>query len=241
MRGQGSELERRRTGYAENPRNCTFSMGGTLRGRFELPRALRPTRSQVWRVRPGFATSAASPLPESGNTLSRSVARGPKRPYVQLEGDHRLDERIGLENPGMDLAEPTDLVSLDHHGCSPARDEVPILDRDYVPRAADVPEEAEDQRLRLRERGLVMHRSGRDVPHVPRLDHDIRRFEDPLRQLAVFVASVEVEERREQSRTERGQVLPQRVDDLHPRRSLDRVLGGRDRQRHDLLVPVADE
>src|SRR5947208_2429278 len=132
MRGQGSELERRRTGYAENPRNCTFSMGGTLRGRFELPRAFRPTRSQVWRVRPGFATSAASPLSESGNTLSRSSAGGSKRPHVQLEGDHRLDERVGLEDPGMDLAEPTDLAALDEHGCGPARDVVSILHRGGV-------------------------------------------------------------------------------------------------------------
>src|SRR5207249_10943166 len=107
MRGQDSELERRRTGYAENPRNYTFSMGGTLRGRFDLPRALRPTRSQVWRVRPGFATSAASPLSESGNTLSRSSAGGSKRLHVQLDGDHGLNERICLEDPGRDCAEPT--------------------------------------------------------------------------------------------------------------------------------------
>src|SRR5207249_2411633 len=77
MKGRGSEIAKaRRTQNAEIPATA-LSMGGTLRGRFELPRALRPTRSQVWRVRPGFATSAASPLPESGNTLSRSVARGP--------------------------------------------------------------------------------------------------------------------------------------------------------------------
>src|SRR5205809_7024558 len=116
MRGQGSELERRRTGYAENPRNYTFSMGGTLRGRFELPRAFRPTRSQVWRVRPGFATSAASPLSESGNTLSRSSPGRLKRPHVQIEGNHRLDEREGLKDPGMDLAQHTDLVDTDEPG-----------------------------------------------------------------------------------------------------------------------------
>src|SRR5437773_11163487 len=120
MRGQGSELERRRTGYAENPRNYTFSMGGTLRGRFELPRALRPTRSQVWRVRPGFATSAASPLSESGNTLSRSSPGRPKRPHVQLDRDHRLDDLGGLEDPGMHLAEPTDLNDVVQHRCRPA-------------------------------------------------------------------------------------------------------------------------
>src|SRR5437588_1760605 len=187
MRGQGSELERRRMGYPENPRNCTFSMGGMLRGRFELPRAFRPTRSQVWRVRPGFATSAGSPLSESGNTLSRSSAGGSKRPHVQLEGDHRLDERIGFEDPGMDLAEPTDLAALDEHGCSPARDVVPILHRGHVPGAANVPGEAEDERFRLRERGLVMHRRGREVSYVPRLDHHLRGVEDPWGQRALRV------------------------------------------------------
>ena len=32
----------------------------------------------------------------------------------------------------MDLAEPTDLAALDEHGCSPARDVVPILHRGRV-------------------------------------------------------------------------------------------------------------
>src|SRR5439155_21559734 len=152
-------------------------MGGTLRGRFELPRAFRPTRSQVWRVEPGFATSAGSPLSESGNTLSRSSAGGSKRPHVQFEGDHRLDERVGLEYPGMDLAEPTDLAPLNEHGCGPATDEVPILHRDHVPGAANVPDEAEDERLRLRERGLVLPRLRPRAWYVPRRHHDLRGFE----------------------------------------------------------------
>src|SRR5207237_556358 len=95
--------------------------GRTLRGRFELPRALQPTRSQVWRVGPGFATSALAPSRRPAKYLLSSVGGRPQESHVQLEGDDRLHERVGLEDPWMDLAEPADIPTVEDDSGRSAR------------------------------------------------------------------------------------------------------------------------
>src|SRR5439155_17667940 len=85
--------------------------GSTLRGRFELPRALRPTRSQVWRVGPSFATAAPRHRPRSEIPSPANSAGGPQWFDIEFERHHGLDQRIGLEDSRMDLPEPTDLAT----------------------------------------------------------------------------------------------------------------------------------
>src|SRR5437867_398723 len=127
-----------------NPRNCTFSMGGTLRGRFELPRALRPTRSQVWRVGPSFATSALRHRPRSEIPSLTNSLRGTQRLDIELERHHGLDQRIGLEDSRMDLPESTDLATVQHDRGRAPGDEIPVLDGIDLRGPTDVPHQAED-------------------------------------------------------------------------------------------------
>src|SRR5437016_8446526 len=163
--GNKAWRSRRRTERGcRNPRNCTFSMGGTLRGRFELPRALRPTRSQVWRVGPGFATSANAPSRGPAKYLLSSFGGRPQGSHVQLEGDDRLHERVDLEDPRMDLAKPSDVPPVEDDGRGSARDEIRVVDRGHLPRLPEVAQEAQDQGLRLRERCFVVHRRAGDPP-----------------------------------------------------------------------------
>src|SRR3989442_13108763 len=100
----------------------------------------------------------------------------------------------------MDFPQATDGVPVDEDGGGPAGDEVAVLHRLDVRGPTDIPQQAEDERLRFRERGFVMDRGGRDAPDVPRLHYDIRDLEDPLRQLAVFVQA--------EARPEGGAHLP---------------------------------
>src|SRR6266487_6078806 len=89
--------------------------GRTLRGRFELPRALRPTRSQVWRVRPGFATSAASHRPKQEIPSPVRSSGGKQWLRIEFHRDDRLHECVRVEDPRMDLAESTEIASLRPH------------------------------------------------------------------------------------------------------------------------------
>src|SRR2546428_469969 len=141
----------------------------------------------------------------------------------------------------MDVAEPTDGVPVDEDGGGPAGDEIPVVDGLDFRRPPDVPQQAEDERLRCRERGFVVDRGGRDAPDVPRRHGDVRDLEDPLRQLAMFVQAEDRQEGGEHRRPQRGEVLPERILDHDPVRRLERILGSRDGEGHDFLVPVAHE
>src|SRR5439155_10793353 len=98
------------------------------RGRFELPRALRPTRSQVWRVGPSFATSAPRHRPRSEIPSLTNSLNGTQRLDIDLEGHHGLDQRIGLEDSRMNLPESTDLATVEMDGGRAPRDKIPVLD-----------------------------------------------------------------------------------------------------------------
>src|SRR3989441_4834823 len=80
-----------------------------------------------------------------------------------------------------------------------------------------------------------------DTPYVPRLEHDVRDLEDPLRQLAVLVQAEDVHQRRKHGRTEGREILVQRVPDYDAVWRVEPVLRRGDRERHHLLVSVAHE
>src|SRR2546426_5222627 len=86
----------------------------TLRGRFELPRALRPTRSQVWRVGPSFATSARRHRPRSEIPSLGCSPGGPQRLDIELERHDGLDQRVRFQDPRVDLSKSTNLTAVDH-------------------------------------------------------------------------------------------------------------------------------
>src|SRR2546428_11672419 len=121
-------------------------MGGTLRGRFELPRALRPTRSQVWRVGPSFATSAPRHRPRSEIPSLATSTGGPQRLDIEFERHHRLNERVGFQNPRVDLPESSNLTAVNHDGCRATRIEVRVLNPVDVRVLTDVLPQAEDTR-----------------------------------------------------------------------------------------------
>src|SRR5439155_3782598 len=117
----------------------------TLRGRFELPRALRPTRSQVWRVGPSFATSAPRHRPRSEIPSLANSAGGPQWLDIEFERHHRLDQCVGLKDAGMDLPESTDLAAFQEDSGRAPRDEIRIFDRIHIGGPTNVPHQAEDQ------------------------------------------------------------------------------------------------
>src|SRR2546428_12906480 len=138
----------------------------TLRGRFELPRALRPTRSQVWRVGPSFATSAPRQCSRREIPSLRNSMKGPQRLDIELERHDGLDQGVRLQEPRVDLPEPADLATVEPNRGRASRNEVPVFDRIDVRGPPDVPHQAEDQGLRLRERGFVMNRRRPDARPV---------------------------------------------------------------------------
>src|SRR5438445_1218198 len=101
----------------------------TLRGRFELPRALRPTRSQVWRVGPSFATSAPRHRPRREIPSLRHSMRGPQRLDIELERHDGLDQGVRLQEPRVDLPEPADLATVEPNRGRASRNEIPVFDR----------------------------------------------------------------------------------------------------------------
>src|SRR2546428_4825037 len=196
----------------------------TLRWRFELPWALRPTRSQVWRVGPSFATSASRHRPRREIPSLVRSARRPQRLDIEFERHDGLDQAVGLQDSRVDLPESTDLATVQNDRGRPSREEISILDRLHVRSPPDVPHQAEDQRLRLRERGLVMDRRRPGTPQYRCLEDDICDLEDPLRQFAVLVQTEDVHQRREHRRAEGREILVQRVPDRDAIRRLEGVL-----------------
>src|SRR2546422_3708339 len=106
---------------------------------------------------------SASPSSEVRNTFSPNSAGGPQRLDIEFEGHDGLDQSVGLQDPRVNLSEATDLATVEHDRGAASGNEIPVLDRIHVRGPTDVPHQAEDQGLRLRERGFVMDGSRPDT------------------------------------------------------------------------------
>src|SRR3989475_3189892 len=201
-----------------------FLYGWNAEGELRTPEGLAAHQISSLARWPELRYLSASPSSEMRNTFSRSSSGGPQRIDIELERHHGLDQRVGLQDSRVDFPESTDLATVQNDRGRPSGKEIPVVDRIHVRGPPDVPHQAEDQRLRLRERSLVMDRRRPDAPHVARLEDDIRDFEDPLRQLAVLVQAEDVHQRREHRCAEGREILAQRVADHDAVRRLEGVL-----------------
>src|SRR5438445_13772048 len=123
----------------------------------------------------------------------------------------------------MDLPQTTNLTTAHHDEGLTPWNKVRVLNPIVTCALPYIPHEAQDQRLRLRERRFVMECGRPDAPNVPRLEYDLRDFKQALREFAVLVQPEDVHQRRQQRGPERRAILVQRIPNPDPVRRLDLV------------------